>query len=116
MAQLQKEKQQVLQRCSALELENANLQVGCTARPLLCNPLLASAWSVPIPSFAAPLQELVGFLSEAAELSPTDGSLEVCEQDLEEIYTVIVEDEQQPPGSPEAAGGDRVQPALSTPQ
>jgi hypothetical protein len=116
VAQLQTEKQQILQRCSALELENANLQVWCTARPLLCKPLLALDWSVPVPPFTGGPQELVGFLSEAAELSPTDGSLEVCEQDLEEIYTVIVDDDQQPPGSPEAAGGNRVQPALSTPQ
>jgi hypothetical protein len=49
------------------------------------------------------MQELVGFLSEAADMSPTDGSLEVCEQDLEEIYTVIVEDDQQLPGSPAGA-------------
>lgn len=78
--------------------------------------VLYFALSVPVLEFAARPQELVGFLSEAADLSPTDGSLEVCEQDLEEIYTVIVEDDQQPPESPEAAGGNPAQPALSTPE
>lgn len=73
VAQLQAEKQEVLRRCSALELDNENLQ------------------------------ELVGFLSESAELSPTDGSLEVGEHDLEEVYTVIVEGDAVQPDSPAAA-------------
>lgn len=61
-------------------------------------------------------QELVGSLSEAAELSPTDGSLEVGDHDLEEIYTIVVDEDPQPPASPPAFAGDHQQSGSMTEQ
>jgi hypothetical protein len=44
VAKLQTEKQQMLQRCSALELENANLQVTCLGRFASCTGM--RIWSI----------------------------------------------------------------------
>lgn len=92
VAQLQAEKQEVLRRCSALELDNANLQVRCCCmslrEALRHHRLVVGGGCLPDlhhSETSLTLQELVGFLSESAELSPTDGSLEVGEHDLEEV-------------------------------